>query len=508
MKVLLLYPSYPATFWSFKYALSFIAKRASYPPLGLMTIAAMLPRDWEVRLLDMNVRKLRDKDILWADYVFISAMIVQADSARGVLERCRDLGVKVVAGGPLFTNSHEEFAGLVDHLVLNEAEVTLPRFLSDLEKGPPAAMYTSTGWADLSASPLPRRELISTRNYGAMNIQYSRGCPFDCEFCNITTLFGRVPRTKTSAQMLAELDSIHALGWKGCVFIVDDNFIGNRAKLKREILPAMIGWMERNRHPFTFTTEASLNLADDEELMRLMVRAGFDTVFVGIESPNQDSLNECEKNANKGRDMVSSIQKMQRFGLEVMGGFIVGFDNDPPTIFDQMIAFIQESSVVTAMVGMLTALPNTRLYERLVREGRMLERTSGNNTDFTINFRPAMNYESLIKGYEKVLLSVYSPGNYYRRIHKFLRNYRPSQKKLFHMRFNYIMAVPKSILRIGILGRERLHYWKLFFWTLFNKPRLFHHAITLSIYGYHFRKTVRGLLRQRDMELGSLRHHN
>jgi radical SAM superfamily enzyme YgiQ (UPF0313 family) len=503
MKVLLLYPAYPATFWSFKYALSFIAKKASYPPLGLMTIAAMLPADWEVKLLDMNVRKLRDRDILWADYVFISAMIVQADSVRSVLERCKTLGTRVVAGGPLFTNSHEEFEGMVDHFVLNEAEVTLPEFLRDLKDGTPAAMYASTTWADMETSPVPRRKLISTGNYGAMNIQYSRGCPFDCEFCNITTLFGRVPRTKTAAQMIAELQSIHALGWKGCVFIVDDNFIGNKAKLKREILPAMIGWMEEKRHPFTFTTEVSINLADDEELMRLMVRAGFDTVFVGIESPNEESLNECKKLTNRGRDMVASIQKMQRSGLEVMGGFIVGFDNDPPAIFDQMIEFIQESSVATAMVGMLTALPNTKLYRRLVEEGRLLERTSGNNTDFTMNFRPAMNYESLVKGYEKILMSIYSPKNYYRRVRTFLRNYRPTQKKLFHFRFNYVMAVPKSILRIGILGRERFHYWRLFFWTLFNKPRLFHHAITLSIYGVHFRKMVKLLIKQRALDPGA-----
>jgi radical SAM superfamily enzyme YgiQ (UPF0313 family) len=496
MKVLLVYPEYPVTFWSFRYALSFISKKASFPPLGLLTIAGLLPEEWELRLLDMNVRKLRDKDILWADYVFVSAMIVQAESVRKVLDRCRSLDRRVVAGGPLFTTGYEEYAGMADHFVLNEAEETLPAFLSDLEKGTPKKVYSSPQWADMTASPVPMRKLVRTKDYGAMNIQYSRGCPFDCEFCNITSLFGRMPRTKTKEQLLAELDSIHALDWKGCVFIVDDNFIGNKVKLKKEILPAMIEWMTLHNYPFTFTTEASLNLADDDELMRLMVEAGFDTVFVGIESPNADSLDECGKRANQGRDMIASIRKMQQSGLEVQGGFIVGFDNDPPEIFDRMISFIQDSSVVTAMVGLLNALPSTKLHSRLTKEGRLLERASGNNTDFSINFLPSMEYHRLIDGYKRVMQSIYSPKQYYLRARTFLQNYRPGSNRMFHIRFNYLMALPKSILRIGILGRERFQYWKLFFWSLFRRPKLFPHAITLSIYGFHFRKMVKELAKR------------
>jgi radical SAM superfamily enzyme YgiQ (UPF0313 family) len=496
MKVLLVYPEYPITFWSFRYALSFISKKASFPPLGLLTIAALLPEEWELRLIDMNVRRLSDREILWADYVFVSAMIVQAESVKKVLDRCKSLGRKVVAGGPLFTTGYEEYAGMADHFVLNEAEKTLPLFLSDLKKGSAKKVYTSAGWADMTTSPVPMRELVRTRDYGAMNIQYSRGCPFDCEFCNITSLFGRVPRTKNKEQLIAELDNIHALDWKGCVFIVDDNFIGNKVKLKNEILPAMIQWMTRNDYPFTFTTEASLNLADDDELMRLMVEAGFDTVFVGIESPNEDSLDECGKRANQGRDMIASIRKMQQFGLEVQGGFIVGFDNDPPEIFDRMISFIQDSSVVTAMVGMLNALPSTKLHSRLTKEGRLLEHTSGNNTDFSINFMPSMEYGSLIKGYQRVMQNIYAPKQYYLRARTFLQNYRPGSNRIFHIRFNYIMALPKSILRIGILGKERFQYWKLFFWSLFRRPKLFPHAITLSIYGFHFRKMVQELVKR------------
>jgi radical SAM superfamily enzyme YgiQ (UPF0313 family) len=505
MKVLLVYPEYPATFWSFKYALEFISRKAAYPPLGLLTVASMLPREWEVRLVDMNVNRLREGDILWADYVYVSAMIVQEASVRKVLEQCKSAGRTVVAGGPLFTTGHEEYADLVDHFVLNEAEETLPAFLRDLEQGTPAKMYAASTWADLTASPVPRRNLLNARDYGAMNIQYSRGCPFDCEFCNITSLFGRVPRTKSAEQVVAELDGIHALGWKGSVFFVDDNFIGNKVKLKREILPAIIDWMEQKNYPFTFLTEASLNLADDEALMGLMARAGFNIVFVGIESPNEDSLNECDKHANKGRDMIASIRKMQRFGLEVQGGFIVGFDNDPPEIFDHMISFIQESSVVTAMVGLLNALPSTKLYSRLMKEGRLLQGSSGDNTDFSINFRPSMEYGHLIRGYRKVMESIYSPKQYYQRIKTFLQNYRPSGKKRVRIRYNYLMALPKSIVRLGIFGKERFQYWKLFFWALFRRPALFPRAITLSIYGFHFRKMVEGLLTRRDLDVKSLR---
>jgi radical SAM superfamily enzyme YgiQ (UPF0313 family) len=396
-----------------------------------------------------------------------------------------------VAGGPLFTNDHEEFDE-VDYLVLNEGEITLPLFLNDLKAGKPARIYSSNEWADVTTTPVPLWELIDLKHYASMNIQYSRGCPFDCEFCNITSLFGRVPRTKSKEQLIAELDSIRALNWKGGVFIVDDNFIGNKMKLKREILPAMIDWMARNNYPFTFTTEASINLADDEELMGLMAQAGFDTVFVGIESPNEDSLNECGKRANKGRDMIASIRKMQQFGLEVQGGFIVGFDNDPPDIFDRMISFIQDSSVVTAMVGMLNALPSTKLYSRLKKEGRLLKRGSGNNTDFSINFIPSMDHDTLLNGYRKIMQNVYAPKQYYKRVRTFLQNYRPGGKRIFHVRYSHVMALPKSIIRIGILGKERLQYWKLFFWSLFRRPKLFPLAITLSIYGFHFRKMVKG----------------
>jgi radical SAM superfamily enzyme YgiQ (UPF0313 family) len=287
MKILLVYPRYPDTFWSFRNAMKFIGRKASFPPLGLMTVAAMLPESWEKRLVDMNVRPLVDSDLRWADYVFISAMTIQRQSAQVVIDRCRRLGVKTVAGGPLFTACHDDFP-VVDHLLLGEGEVTLPLFLADLQGGTPRRMYTANGWAQLRETPLPLWNLVAMKDYAAMNIQYGRGCPFDCEFCDITALFGRKPRSKPRGQLIAELESLYAEGWRGAVFFVDDNFIGDKPKLKREMLPAIIDWMESKEYPFYFYTEASIDLADDPQLMELMVRAGFQEVFIGIETPHAE----------------------------------------------------------------------------------------------------------------------------------------------------------------------------------------------------------------------------
>jgi radical SAM superfamily enzyme YgiQ (UPF0313 family) len=488
MKILFVYPNYPDTFWSFRYALGFISKKASLPPLGLLTVASMLPEGWEKRLVDMNIEALEDKDILWADYVFISAMSVQRSSAESVIRRCGKLGVKVVAGGPHFTSTPEEYEH-VDHLVLNEAEITLPRFLEDLARGRAKHLYASEEWADMTATPIPDWGLVKMKKYASMNIQYSRGCPFNCEFCNITVLYGKRPRTKDSAQVVAELESLYEHGWRAGVFFVDDNFIGNRKKLKREILPDIIKWRNYRRHPFPLNTEASINLADDDELLDLMVRAGFDTVFIGIESPHEASLAECNKNPNKRRDMMACVKKMQRLGLEVQGGFIVGFDNDPANIFEKVISFIQESGIATAMVGLLNAPRGTRLFQRLTSEGRLLKDVTGDNTDFSMNFIPKMNRDSLMNGYQRVVDTIYSPKHYYPRVMQFLREYkRPVRNKPSHLNLGGVKALLRSMLYLGVIGKERFHYWKLFFWSLFTRPRLFPLAITLTIYGFHFRK--------------------
>jgi radical SAM superfamily enzyme YgiQ (UPF0313 family) len=487
MNILLVYPEYPDTFWSFKHALKFVSKKASFPPLGLLTVASMLPADWNKKLIDMNAYKLNDKDIMWADYVFLSAMSIQSQSVEEVIQRCKLLNTKIVAGGPLFTSSPEYYNN-IDHLVLNEAEITLPQFLADLNKSNAKRKYTTDKWAEVTSTPLPLWDLIPINKYSSMNLQYSRGCPYDCEFCDITVLYGRRPRTKTKEQVIAELEQLYFTGWKGPVFFVDDNFIGNKKKLKKEILPSITEWMEKRNYPFYLNTEASINLADDEELMQLMIMAGFEAVFIGIESPNEDSLLECNKTQNRNRDLITSIKKIQKSGLEVQGGFIVGFDNDPLSIFERLIEFIQESGIVTAMVGLLNAPKGTKLHKRMQNEKRLLNDFTGNNTDFSINFIPKMDFETLIDGYKKILNTIYAPKYYYKRILMFLKDFDPGKKKVFHINFSYIQALFKSVFKLGIFGKERIYYWKLFFWSLCVKPKLFSLAILFTIYGFHFRK--------------------
>jgi len=487
MNILLVCPEYPDTFWSFKNALRFVSKRAGQPPLGLLTVASLLPPEWEKRLVDLNLQPLRNQDLLWADYVFLTGMSVQAESARSVIMRCKETGTKIVAGGPLFTARHEEFQG-VDHFILNEAELTLPLFLDDLERGSPKSCYSTDRWADVHTTPLPMWSLIDSRQYATMNIQYSRGCPYDCEFCDITVLYGRVPRTKTGPQVIAELEALYQSGWRDHVFFVDDNFIGNREKLRKDVLPRIIRWMDEKHHPFSLGTEASLNLSDDPVLLDLMVRAGFEEVFVGIESPNVESLEECKKIPNKNRDLIGSVKILQKAGLQVQGGFIVGFDHDPPSIFDALIHFIQESRIVVAMVGLLNAPLNTRLYHRLKSENRLLKVFSGNNTDFSMNFIPKMSPDGLVNGYRKILATIYSPREYYQRVFDFLRSHQPLQRRRTRIQIVHLRAVLKSMVLLGVVGKERVYYWRLFFWSLFRRPRHFSLAITLAIYGFHFRR--------------------
>ncbi len=487
IKALLVYPRFPKTFWSFQYALKFISKKSGMSPLGLITVAAFLPAQWEKKLVDMNTGPLLDCDLRRADYVLISAMDIQKESARAVVDRCRQLGVKTIMGGPLVSSDTSAFED-VDHLLLGEAELTVPLFLQDLQIGQARHIYQTEGWADLSKTPPPAWNLLNSKHYACLNIQYSRGCPYDCEFCDITSLYGHTPRTKSAAQVLQELEAIYRTGWRGGVFFVDDNFIGNRKKLKEDVLPQIVDWMKKRCYPFNFLTEVSINLSDDDELMRLMVRAGFRSVFIGIETVHEESLTECNKVQNKNRDLLLCVKKIQRMGLQVQGGFIVGFDSDTPQIFTQMINFIQDSGIVTAMVGLLNAPKRTRLYQRLSEEGRIASEFNGNNTDMQINFVPKMNMQALLAGYRQIVSTIYTPSQYYVRVKNFLTEYCPPQNGRTRLSLTNIAAFFKACLRLGVVGRERVQYWKLFFWSLFRKPAVFALAVSLSIYGYHFRR--------------------
>jgi len=472
-----------------------VSRKAAFPPLGLLTVAAMLPLGWEKKLVDLNATPLTDKDIKWADYVFISAMVVQKESAREVIRRCKKLNAKVVGGGPLFISEREGFEE-VDHLVLDEAENTLPPFLEDLGNGCAKHIYTSTERPDIEETPLPMWSLLDIKKYATMSLQYSRGCPFNCEFCDVILLNGRKPRTKGKDQFLAELDALYNRGWRAGVFIVDDNFIGNKRKLKEEVLPAIIKWQQERKHPFALSTETSIDLADDAELMRLMATAGFEVVFIGIETISDAGLVECNKHQNRDRDLVASVTKIQNHGLQVQGGFILGFDSDPVSIFKSQIDFIQESGIVVAMVGLLNAPPGTRLYQRLKKENRLLETVSGDNTDCSMNFIPRMDHETLISGYKHILTTIYSPKQYYRRIKVLLKEYKPQKRKgMSQLRFWHILALIRSIWFLGIRERGRRQYWRFFGSILLRNPRSFPLSMTLAVYGFHFRTVARKYVR-------------
>ena len=485
MNVLLLSPEFPDTFWSFKYALKFIRRRASSPPLGLLTVAAMLPPNWGKRLVDLNVSSLSDADLAWADYAFIGGMVVQRESARALVARCKAASVTVVAGGPLFTAEWQEFPD-VDHFVLNEAELTLPPFLDDLARRCPQRVYQSAEFADLRSTPIPLWELVNLRRYASMSVQFCRGCPYDCEFCNVTALLGHRPRTKTTAQIIAELDCLFDAGWRGPVFFVDDNLIGNKRFVKTELLPALIAWQRRRRH-IPFNSQVSMNLADDDELLGLMAQAGFDSVFIGIETPDEAALVACNKKQNLGRDLVEDVKRIQRAGIEVFAGFIVGFDGDTASTFARQIDFIQRSGIATAMVGMLQAPFGTRIYSRMAREGRLLGAMTGDNVDGTTNLVPSMGLAELRDQYRTLLSHIYAPKQYYRRVRTFLRTFkRPAVRQ--RVNAQHLFALARSAVRLGVVGRERYQYWRLMAWTLLVRPKLLPRAVGLAIYGHHFRR--------------------
>jgi radical SAM superfamily enzyme YgiQ (UPF0313 family) len=492
MKVLLVYPEFPDTYWSFRHALKFEGRRSAFPPLGLLTVSAMLPEKWERRLVDMNVGRLKDSDIEWADIVFASAMIVQKDSLEQVVEKCKARGKRVVVGGPYVSTSAEHLPD-ADHIFVGEAETTLPEFLNDLERGEPRRIYQAAERPALTATPVPHFQLAELNRYSAMSVQYSRGCPFQCEFCDIIEIYGRVPRTKTNEQILAELDALKETGWRGLVFIVDDNFIGNKRNV-RKLMPELAAWSDAQGRPFSFITEASVNLAEDEDLLEMMRRANFRRVFLGIETPVEESLKEAQKGQNTRRDLLDSVRRIQSYGMEVMAGFIVGFDNDPEDIFDRQINFIRESAIPLAMVGLLTALPDTQLWRRLKREGRLLKESAGSNTENSLNFIPRMDTVRLVEGYKRILSTIYSPAEYYQRALDCLSHLTQGPEPRRSRLTSDIAAFAHVALVLGVLDGARMDFWRYMKRTLTSHRSNFAHAVTLAAMGYHFRKLTRSYI--------------
>jgi len=482
MNALLVYPRFPDTYWSFRYALSFQGKRAAQPPLGLMTIAALLPGPWNKRLVDTNVERLRDSDLAWADVVLLSGMHLQQQDLTSIVRRCRARGLRTIVGGPI-ASSVPAAALETDCVVIGEAENLIAELARDLESGSLRPIYQAEEYPPMEQSPLPDLSLIRLKRYSTMTVQYSRGCPFNCEFCNIIEIYGRRPRTKAVAQVLAEFDQLYAAGWRGPVFIVDDNFIGNKVRV-RDLLLAMAEWQRARGYPFRFITEASLNLADDRELLQSMKDAGLTSVFLGIETPDEPSLVATQKLQNTRRDLLESVAIIQEYGIEVMGGFILGFDTDREDIFDRLVEFIQKSAIPIAMVGLLQAMPGTQLFRRLSREGRILHDGEGNNTGSELNFLPRMNTDRLVAGYHSVLRRIYAGEAYYARVRDYLSRCRPHYRP--HFSFGNVRALFLSVLRQGVRGKARLSYWRFLLSAATRHRRSFGAAMTLAVMGYHF----------------------
>ncbi len=495
MKVLLVNPQFPNTYWSFRHALWFEGKRAAFPPLGLLTVSAMLPESWERRLIDMNIQPLKTMDIDWADIVLATGMLVQKDALRQVVDRCRTRGKRVAIGGPYVTTGGENLPA-ADHIFIGEAETTLPVFIRDLECGTTQPVYRATEWPSLELTPAPDFGLIDFKSYSSISVQYSRGCPFQCEFCDITEIYGRVPRTKSPAQMIAELEALRRTGWRGSVFIVDDNFIGNKREVKL-LLPELAAWQERHGMPFQFLTEASVNLADDDELLGGMRRAGFRSVFLGIETPVESSLREAHKLQNTRASLLDSVTKIQLNGLQVMAGFIVGFDSDPVDIFERQIDFIRKSAIPLAMVGLLNALPDTQLWRRLKREGRLIDESSGDNTSCALNFVPRMNASRLVEGYRSLMRTIYGPGEFYQRALDSLRRLPANLPTSSHRGLiEGLSTFSRIVFKLGLLDPQRITFWRYLARALVIMPRRFADAMTLAAMGYHLRLLTEGLEKQ------------
>jgi radical SAM superfamily enzyme YgiQ (UPF0313 family) len=482
MRVLLVYPEFPDTFWSFKHALPFQGKRSAYPPLGLLTVAALLPSRWQKRVVDLNVRRLQDSDLDWADVVFFSGMMVQGPSMQQAIARAKQRGLRTVVGGPIASAQDPAISG-ADHVVEGEAEELVAQLALDLERGAARPHYRAPQLPDLTLVPLPELRLVSLRKYSAMAVQYSRGCPFTCEFCDIIEIYGRRPRTKTPEQVCAEFEQIYQMGWRGPVFLVDDNFIGNKKNVKK-LLPRLVAWMQDHKFPFSLFTEASLNLAEDEEMLRQMRAAHFTRVFLGIETPVAESLKETTKFQNLRRDLLESVRLIQRYGIEVMAGFIVGFDNDPPDVFERQIQFIREAAIPLSMVGLLTALPNTQLWRRLKNEGRLLKESLGSNTLLDMNFIPKMDTEYLLQGYKRILETIYSPREYFDRALAFLSQLGEAARTPIVA--SDVMAVIRSVWKQGLVSDYRGEYWKFIMEAVRRHRQHLDKALTLAIMGHHF----------------------
>lgn len=496
MQALLVNPKFPDSYWSGRYSLPFVRRRSIQPPLPLITVAALLPPDWSCRLLDANIETVRDEDLRAADVVLLTGMLMQQASLHDLIGRCRRLGVRTVVGGPYATEVPGDFDA-ADHVFIGEGESLVPTMASELSTGRARRIYEEKSKPDLTSAPPPRYDLLDVDAYHQMAIQFSRGCPFTCEFCDIISVYGRVPRTKTSGQIVAELEAIRATGFKGDVFFVDDNFIGNK-KAVRKVLPELAGWRNRFGRQLEFYTEASVNLADDIRLVDAMIDAGFTKVFLGIETPSPEALREARKLQNLDRDVEELVRRIQGRGLDVWGGFILGFDSDGPDCFDIVIDCVEKAAIPYAMVGMLTAFPTTPLYKRLESDGRLRPGYAAHGFQLT-NVITRMPTETMIEGYRRVLETLYDPKRYLERCRRCLERWRKVPGVMRDLALRDFGTLFRLLVGQGVRADYRRDFWAFLLWTLRNQPRKLGRAMAMAAAGHHFieytrRTVVPGLL--------------
>lgn len=471
IKALLIYPEMPFTFWSLNTLNKIIGKKATFPPLGLLTIAALFPKDWDISLLDLNINKLKREHLTDIDFVFISAMNVQSESVNNLVKILKNENLTIVAGGPLFAHEYENYKE-IDHIFLSEAEILLPHFFNDLKNNSLKKVYKADNFPDINLSPLPRYDLINSNDYLYATIQYSRGCPFLCEFCDVTVLYGRKPRIKRIEKILDELNQIIKIGTFDTILFADDNLIGNKSILKKVVLPELIEWRKKHKFAPAFATQLTINLADDVELMKLMLEAGFRHLFIGIESPESLALAETRKNQNLKRDLLSDLKKLQAFGFIITGGFIVGFDNDSENVFQNQIDFINDAAIIIPTVNLLKAPPGTELYKRLEKENRIIKEF--NFDENKTNIKTILPENLLFEGYSKILVDIYSAKSVYQRINKYFANYNPPKIKnkiIRKIKISDILIIPRMIYYLGFQLKEKRYFWLLFFKFLIKNPK-------------------------------------
>ncbi len=485
MRVLLLYPLFPKSFWSFEKTLALVDCKALLPPLGMITVAAILPQEWEFRLVDHNIREITDSDWDWAELVIISGMIVQKNDLLLQIAEAKNRDKLVAVGGPYATTSPQEVQA-ADFLILDEGEITLPMFIAAIERGDRSGVFRATEKPAVTETPIPRYDLLDLNAYDNMSVQFSRGCPFQCEFCDIIVLYGRKPRTKTPEQLIAELERIYDLGWRGAVFMVDDNFIGNKRNVKL-LLKELKVWMAEKGYPFGLTTEASVDLAQDDELMELMVECNFKKVFLGIETPDQESLALTSKFQNTRDPLTESIDKITRAGMQVMAGFIIGFDGEKPHAGDRIVQFVEQTAIPMAMFSMLQALPSTALWNRLEKEGRLLNSEANINQTTLMNFVPTRAIEDIATEYVNAFWQLYDPKAYLDRIFRYYMKLGDA-KNVVSKRTSWktIRALGLLLWNQGVIAQTRSLFWRNLIQVLLKKPRQLEIYLTLCAYLEHF----------------------